>query len=112
MSEVPQAGVTPHPVEHSHPGPAEYVRIAAILAVVTLAEVALYYFDLPHAVLVVTLLVLSALKFFLVAMWFMHLKFDAPIFRRLFVVGIVLAVAVYSIVLFTFRVFVGVITGG
>lgn len=96
----------PHPVEHTHPGPAEYVRVAGVLAIITLAEVALYYLKIPPTVLVVTLLVLSGMKFFLVAMWFMHLRFDAPIFRRLFVMGIVLSLIVFSIVLVTFKVFI------
>jgi hypothetical protein len=50
---------------------------------------------------------MSAMKFFLVAMWFMHLRFDSKIFRRLFVAGIVLATIVFGIVLLTFKVFIG-----
>jgi hypothetical protein len=38
--------------------------------------------------------------------YFMHLKFDNPIVRRLFVMGIVLAVAVYVIYLLTMGVFI------
>lgn len=95
----------PRPVEHAHPGPREYVRIAVILAIVTAAEVALYYVEgIPDVWLFVTLMVMSGAKFWLVAMWFMHLRFDAPIFRRLFVGGIVLASLVYMVVLLTFRV--------
>jgi hypothetical protein len=38
----------------------------------------------------------------MVAWFFMHLKQDSRIFTRLFVTGILLAVAVYTIVLLTF----------
>jgi cytochrome c oxidase subunit 4 len=93
--------------EHAHPGPRQYVGVAAVLAIITAAEVAIYYVSIPHTALVATLLIMSAMKFFLVAMWFMHLRFDSKIFRRLFVAGIVLATIVFGIVLLTFKVFIG-----
>jgi cytochrome c oxidase subunit 4 len=73
-----------------------------ILAVATAFEVILYYMDLPHALLASLLLFFAVLKFSLVALWFMHLRFDSRIFRRLFVTGILLAMAVYLIVLTIF----------
>ncbi|MCA1834645.1 MAG: cytochrome C oxidase subunit IV family protein [Actinomycetota bacterium] len=91
-----------HPTEHTHPGPAQYVRIAVILAVVTAIEVAIYYFNLSHALLITLLLTFSLIKFVLVAMFFMHLKFDSPMFRRLFITGVSLAILVYTVVLATF----------
>jgi hypothetical protein len=42
------------------------------------------------------------MKFALVALWFMHLKFDSRLFRRLFVAGLLIALAVFAIVLGTF----------
>ena len=42
---------------------------------------------------------LSVVKFALVVLWFMHLRFDNPIFKRIFVFGLMLAVVVYLIVL-------------
>jgi hypothetical protein len=32
----------------------------------------------------------------------MHLKFDSKIFRRFFILGIILAMAIYGVVLWTF----------
>jgi cytochrome c oxidase subunit IV len=89
-----------------HPGPREYIRVAIILALATAAEVGLYYMNLPHPLLVALLFFFAIVKFSLVALWFMHLRFDARIFRRLFVTGIALALSVYMIVLLTFGVFV------
>jgi len=88
-------------LEHAHPGVAEYVKIAIILAIVTAAEVALYYVEdrVGAGLTVAGLMAMMVAKFILVALWFMHLKFDSPIFRRLFVAGIVLAIAVYAVVL-------------
>jgi cytochrome c oxidase subunit IV len=90
---------------HSHPSPVKYIQIAAILAAVTVAEVAVYYLSSLKSLLVPLLLGMSAVKFFLVAMWFMHLRFDSRLFRRLFVLGIVLALLVYGVAFATIGIF-------
>ena len=82
---------TPPPKEHAHPGAKEYLGIAVVLTVITAIEVAVFYIPSMKPVLVVTLLSLSALKFGLVAMWYMHLKFDARLFSWLFVVPMIIA---------------------
>ncbi|HJR45453.1 MAG TPA: cytochrome C oxidase subunit IV family protein [Actinomycetota bacterium] len=87
---------------HDHPTPRKYVWIAVILAVVTAAEVAIYYIPSLESLLVPLLVVFATVKFIMVALYFMHLKFDSKLFRRLFVTGIVLAFAVFTIVLLTF----------
>ncbi len=86
----------------AHPRTAIYVGVAAVLAVVTVTEVAIFYVDLQRSVLVPVLLLLSAAKFVLVAGFYMHLKFDSPVFRRLFAVGIVFSIAIYAAVLAMF----------
>ncbi|MGH2758480.1 MAG: cytochrome C oxidase subunit IV family protein, partial [Actinomycetota bacterium] len=74
--------------ERPHPGPGEYIKVAVILAIVTAIEVAAYYVtSLPDSVLSAALLVMMVIKFAFVGLWFMHLRFDSPIFRRLFVGG-------------------------
>ena len=45
---------------------------------------------------------MAAVKFFLVAAWYMHMKHDQPFFRRIFVVGMVAPAIVYGIVLLVF----------
>jgi cytochrome c oxidase subunit 4 len=101
MTSIDEAPREEVELEH-HPGPKRYVIVALILAVVTLAEVAIYYISALEDVLVPLLIVFSLFKFILVALYFMHLKFDSRIFRRLFVTGIVLAFFVFTIVLLTF----------
>lgn len=95
------------PEEHAHPNPSAYVGIAVILAVATAVEIALYYLeeDLSSTVVTVSLLVLMVIKFFLVALWFMHLRFEARVFRHMFYGGAVLAVVAYSVVLAVSHVF-------
>ena len=84
---------------HAHLSDLQYMGIAAILAVLTAIEVGVYYLKADTAVIVL-LLVLMALKFSVVVAFFMHLRFDSPILRRLFVTGLVLAVVIYSVTLF------------
>jgi cytochrome c oxidase subunit 4 len=95
-----------HAPEHSHPSPVKYVGIAIFLAIVTALEVALYYIPMPEALVVVMLLVLATMKFAMVAAFFMHLKFDSPMLRRVFITGIVLAGVVYSVALLTLSVLI------
>ena len=85
-----------------HPGVGEYIQIGVILAVLTAIEVALYFFQVDDRISTPALLVLTAMKFVLVVFWFMHLRFDSRIFRRLFVTGVLLAFAVFTIVGVTF----------
>jgi cytochrome c oxidase subunit 4 len=98
--------VAAHDEHAGHPSEKQYVIVALILAVVTAVEVGLYYVELAKLPLVLALLVLATIKFAMVAMFFMHLKFDNRLFRRLFVVGIILALSVYTVVLLTFHVFI------
>ncbi len=81
------------PGGHAHPGAKEYVIVAVVLAFLTSIEVAIYYIDFVRPWLAHLLIVLSTAKFFLVAAFFMHLKFDNRLFSSLFVGGIILAVA-------------------
>lgn len=97
---------TTHEEQHAHPTEVFYIKIALILAVVTLIEVGLYYTDFGIAVTNTMLLVLAAIKFVMVAAYFMHLRFDSRILRRLFVSGFVLAVLVYIAYLLTLGVFI------
>jgi cytochrome c oxidase subunit IV len=93
--------------EEHHPGPKAYVKVAVILAVITAMEVIIYYIEAARGILVPALIFFSVIKFALVALNFMHLKFDSRIFRRLFITGIALAFGVFGVVLATFGVFKG-----
>jgi cytochrome c oxidase subunit 4 len=87
---------------HAHPSEKQYVKVAIILAVLTAIEVAIFYISGLKGVLRPLLGVLMLAKFMYVAGYFMHLKFDSKIFRGLFVVGIILALAVFAVALWTF----------
>ena len=101
-----QAGQQPlSGVEHAHPGPRTYIVVAIWLAIATAAEVALYYVSMPDWAYIVLLMFFMVVKFTTVVAYFMHLKYDALMFRRFMVTGVTLAIAVYVIVLLTFGLF-------
>jgi cytochrome c oxidase subunit IV len=90
---------TDHDTDHQHPGVGQYVEIGVILAVLTALEVALFYADIIPAVTIPALITLTIMKFMLVIFWFMHLRFDHRLFRRLFYAGLFLAAAVWTVVI-------------
>ncbi|MFB3739521.1 MAG: cytochrome C oxidase subunit IV family protein [Candidatus Velamenicoccus archaeovorus] len=90
-----------------HPSPKEYIRIAVILGVITAAEVAVYYVESVRSMLIPLLLLFAAIKFSLVVLWFMHLRFDSRTYARFFMLGLAGAVTLFLIVLLTFGAFSG-----
>ena len=89
-------------VHTGHPTAGMYFKIAIILCVITAVEVGIFYLeDLGHWMIPI-LTILSLGKFALVAMYYMHLKFDNKLFSILFIVGVGLAAAVVSMLLFLF----------
>ncbi len=102
----PVVETAPHEggTKHDHPGERQYIGIAVILAVITGIEVAISYIDALKDVRAPILIFLSIIKFTMVVAWFMHLRFDSRLFRRLFVAGIALAIFCFTAVLTTFHV--------
>jgi cytochrome c oxidase subunit 4 len=83
-----------HEHQHAHPTAKKYLGIAIILTFITVIEVAVFYIPSMHHLLPPVLLTLSALKFALVAMFYMHLKFDHRLYSWVFVVPMCFATAV------------------
>jgi cytochrome c oxidase subunit 4 len=52
-----------------------------------------------------TLFTLAFIKFVLVVLWFMHLRFDDRRYARFFVMGLALAATLFLVVLISFRAF-------
>ncbi len=94
-------------VEHAdhteHPSDLQYVKIALFLAFVTALEVGTYFFDMSTAALVATLFPMMIIKFGTVILYFMHLRYDNPLFKRVFLFGLVLAVIVFLVALTAFE---------
>lgn len=71
-----------------------YVTIAIILTVVTGLEFAVLYIRALTPILVPLLLVMSAGKFVLVVLFFMHLRYDKPLLATLFAAPLIIAMII------------------
>lgn len=90
-----------------HATVATYLRIAVVLTVLTAIEVAtLYIPGIPHVLLVTSLLVMSVLKFTLVVGFYMHLRYDSPLLRALFVGPLLIAIAIILALMALFSAFI------
>ena len=71
---------------HEHPTWKQYKWVALILTVITVVEVWVYYIPtfVASRLFVPALLIMSAVKFAIVVMFYMHLKYDHKLFRALF----------------------------
>lgn len=90
----------------SHPNRDKtYVIVALVLAAITGLETLTYFesvVDFGRALMPV-LMVCMGVKFYLICAYFMHLKWDKPILRRVFITGIGIALTVYLIALTAFK---------
>ena len=89
---------TPHESEHQvhHPSTKQYVFIAILLFAITIVEFVMIWDragidDYLGVSKVPLLIALSAVKFAIVILFYMHLKFDNPFFFRVFMAGLILA---------------------
>jgi cytochrome c oxidase subunit 4 len=87
-----------------HASPAFYWAVGGILTVITAVEVAIFYLPAFGGILVPALLTLSATKFLLVVMFFMHLKSDSRVFTSVFVAGLVLALFMTTALIVLYKV--------
>ena len=106
-SDGSHAEAVAHPpvVEEHHPSPMTYFTVAMILSVITAIEVVVFYFTWLGKGIIPILAILSGAKFALVAMFYMHLKYDSKLFSWMFVGGFVLAILVTFALLILFRFF-------
>ena len=94
MTTAPEPRRPDRTSDHPHVSVGTYVKIAVILTAVTALEFAVIYIRALTPILVPLLLVLSAGKFTLVVLFFMHLRYDKPILSTLFAGPLVIAVAI------------------
>ena len=87
-----------------HPTPFTYFKVAMTLSAITAVEVGIFYIEDLGKGIIPILVVLSGAKFALVAMFFMHLRYDARLFSWFFVGGLALALTVVFALLVLFRI--------
>src|SRR5690348_5419388 len=101
------AHAAPHeadPHAHAHPTWKQYKWVALILTLITVVEVWVYYIPsfVASKVFVPALLIMSAVKFAIVVLFYMHLKYDARLFRALFTGPLIIAVVTLISLMFLF----------
>ena len=91
-------------VEHEHPTWSTYWKVAVILTIITAMEVWVYY--IPSFVasrgFVPVLLIMSAVKFAIVVLFYMHLRYDHRLFRTLFTGPLFVAILTLFALMFLF----------
>jgi cytochrome c oxidase subunit 4 len=93
---------------HEHPTWREYKWVALILTLITVVEVWIYYTPFSKSALFVpALLIMSAVKFGIVVLFYMHLKYDHKLFKALFTGPLMIAMATLISLLFLFGKFSG-----
>lgn len=93
-------------VHTGHPTPATYLKVALTLSVITFLEFIVFYAEwLGHGIIPI-LIILSGAKFSLVAMFYMHLRYDARLFSGMFTAGLAVAGAIVLALMALFRWFV------
>jgi cytochrome c oxidase subunit 4 len=80
--------------EREHATVGTYLKVAVILTVITALEVGVIYIRRLAPVIVPLLLVMALAKFALVALFFMHLRYDRRVLTAVFVGPIVVALLV------------------
>lgn len=95
-----------HPGEHHTHGPTDgfYFKVFWALVIITALEVSTYWWEewfgsTAHDVAVPLLIVMMVVKFAMVALFFMHLRFDSPMLKRIFYFGLAVAIIVYTVAL-------------
>ena len=89
---------------HEHPTWKQYKWVALILTLITGVEVWVYYVPsfVASKLFVPFLLIMSAIKFAIVVLFYMHLKYDARLFRALFTGPLIIAMVTIISLLFLF----------
>lgn len=95
----PTADAAVLPVPHAGATVKTYLAIWGALAVLTAVEIGVTFLPISHAVIVVSLLLMAVVKAGLVALFFMHLKFDGRVLRVLAVGPFLFVLILLSVLL-------------
>ena len=89
---------------HEHPTWKTYRWVAIWLTLITIVEVWAYYIPafVASPFFVPALLIMSAVKFLVVVLFYMHLKYDHKLFKALFTGPLIIAVLTVVALMFLF----------
>jgi cytochrome c oxidase subunit 4 len=93
---------------HEHPTWKQYKWVALILTLITVVEVWVYYTPFQNSPLFApVLLIMSAVKFAIVVLFYMHLKYDHKLFKALFTGPLIIAMSTLLALMLVFGKFSG-----
>lgn len=82
--------------EQAHVGNAVYLIVGGFLIVLTAMEITVSYIHALRPVMVPILVVLAIAKFALIAMFFMHLRYEKWVLNAMFVFPLTFALGVFT----------------
>jgi cytochrome c oxidase subunit 4 len=91
-------------IAHEHPTWEIYWKVAVVLTLITVFEVWIYYIPsfVASKAFVPVLLVMSAVKFAIVVLFYMHLRYDHKLFKALFTGPLIIAMMTLVGLMFLF----------
>ncbi len=94
---------------HEHPTWKQYKWVALVLTLITVVEVWAYYIPsfVASSMFVPSLLIMSAVKFAIVVLFYMHLRYDHKLFKALFTGPLIIAICTVIALMFLFGKFAG-----
>ena len=89
---------------HEHPTWSTYWKVAVVLTLITVVEVWVYYIPsfVASRAFVPALLVMSAVKFAIVVLFYMHLRYDHKLFKAIFTGPLIIAITTIVVLMFLF----------
>lgn len=90
-------------METAHVKPWTYIGVFVILGIVTFVEVLVSQMGLPPAALLIALLAMMTAKALLVAMFYMHLKYDTKTYSLSLVLPLFMAILLAIVVIIASR---------
>lgn len=98
-----------HTEDAHHPSDRTYLKVGSLLFILTAVEIALYFVedafesDWSLYALIASLIFLSSIKFVLVVMYYMHLKWDDRMFTWFFLAGMFMAAVIILVMMAVYR---------
>jgi cytochrome c oxidase subunit 4 len=91
-------------IVHEHPTFWTYIKVGTFLTLITIVEVWAYYIPawVAHWSFVPALLIMSAVKFATVVLFYMHIRYDHRLFKALFTGPLIIACVTLVSLMFLF----------